>query len=270
MEAPVMKIIDAHTHFPGSESSFPGRRFGNESGLMLRRQFEEDGLAGAWIMTSDGLRKDPVRHNDILARALGKHRDFFTPFCTVGMHESLEDIISELERCAVKLKMRGLKLHPWLQAFSMTHTNVPAVLDKAGKLGMPVLFHDGTPPYSAPLQIAWAAEQVPKTTIILGHAGLDDLWEDAILACRRHDNIFLCLCSLSAGHIREIIRRCPVEKLLFGSDGGFMPGIAKHAIAKIRCTGASQKVLRRILYDNPLRLLPPARDAEQKNRKGTP
>lgn len=91
----------------------------------------------------------------------------------------------------------------------------------------------------APLQIAWAAEQVPRTTIILGHSGLDDLWEEAIIACQRHDNIYLCLQGFSAGYIREIIRRCPVEKLLFGPDGGFMPNIVQTAIVKLQCSGAS-------------------------------
>ncbi|MDD5679517.1 MAG: hypothetical protein PHW60_16230 [Kiritimatiellae bacterium] len=79
-------------------------------------------------------------------------------------------------------KSRGDNEHPWLQAFSMTYPNVVPVLSKAGELGMPVLFHDGTPPYSAPLQIAYAAEQGPQTTIILGHSGLDDLRDEATLA----------------------------------------------------------------------------------------
>ena len=246
-----MKIIDAHTHFPG-------HAFGctPKSGRQLRREFKKEGIDGAWIMTTDGLLNNPARHNDLLAEGVREHRDFFIPFCTVSPHDKLSDSLLELERCSHKLKMRGLKLHPWLQAFSLTHPNVVPILRKAGELEMPVLFHDGSPPYSAPLQIAYAAEQVPQTTIILGHAGLDDLWEEAVLACRRHNNIYLCLCSLSAGHIREIIRRCPDEKLLFGSDGGGMPNLVRHAIVKLQCGGASQKVLNKIYFENPRRLLP--------------
>ena len=246
-----MRIIDTHTHFPG-------QTFGctPTSGAQLRREFEQEGLAGAWIMTTDGLLKDPVRNNDLLANGVKNHRDFFVPFCTVSPHDNLDDSLREMERCARKLKMRGLKLHPWLQAFSLTHPNVVPILKKAGELGMPVLFHDGTPPYSAPLQIAHAAEQVPQTTVILGHSGLDDLWEEAVIACQRYLNVYLCLCALSAGYIREIIRRCPVEKLLFGSDGGFMPDLIRAAIAKLHCSGASRKVLSQIFFDNPRRLLP--------------
>lgn len=251
METPPMKIIDTHTHFPG-------HMFGGtpKTGDQLGREFKEEGIDGAWIMTTDGLLKNPVRHNDLLANGVKNHRDFFIPFCTVSPHENLDDTLRELERCARKLKMRGLKLHPWLQAFSMTHPNVIPILQKAGELGMPVLFHDGTPPYSAPLQIAFAAEQCPQTTMILGHAGLDDLWEEAMIAVQRRPNVYLCLCSLSAGYIREIIRRCPVEKLLFGSDGGFAPNITRAAIVKVRCAGVPDRVLRQIFLDNPRRLLP--------------
>jgi len=248
-----MKIIDVHTHFPGY--AFDCRP---KSGGQLRREFKKQGLAGAWIMTTDGLLKDPFCHNDLLARGVKNHREFFVPFCTVNPHDKLADSLKELERCAWKLKMRGLKLHPWLQSFSMTHPNVVPILQKAGALGMPVLFHDGSPPYSAPLQIAWAAEQVPQTTIILGHSGLDDLWEEAAAACRRHPNIYLCLQGLSAGYIREIIRTCPVEKLLFGSDGGISPDITRTAIVKLQCAGASPATLARIFFENPLRLLPMA------------
>jgi len=251
METPPMKIIDAHTHFPGYTFGCTPK-----SGQQLRREFEKEGIAGAWIMTTDGLLNNPARHNDLLAEGVRAQRDFFIPFCTVSPHDNLDDSLREMERCARELKMRGLKLHPWLQAFSMTHPNVVPILRKAGELEMPVLFHDGTPPYSAPLQIAYAAEQVPQTTIILGHSGLDDLWEEAVIACQRHPNIYLCLQGPSAGYIREIIRRCPIEKLLFGSDGGFMPDITRTAIVKLQCSGAAHRVLNRIFFENPRRLLP--------------
>ena len=222
----------------------------------LRRDFKAEGLTGAWLFTTDGLTSAPARNNDILSKAVANQRDFFAPFCTVNPLDGAATAIRELDRCKTKLGMRGLKLHPWLQAFSMMHPAVEPILAHAGALGFPVIFHDGTPPYSSSLQIAALAEKVPQTTIILGHAGLDDLYEDAILACRRHPNIYLCLCSISCGHIEQIVQRCPPERLLFGSDGGVMPHLIKLAIAKLRETDAPASALRKIFYDNPQRLLP--------------
>lgn len=246
-----MRVIDTHTHFPGTAFGLRPR-----SAADLREEFEAQGLSGAWIMTTDGLLGEPERHNDLLADGMRDHLDFFIPFCSVNPHDGADRAIRELERAAGPLGMRGLKLHPWLQAFSLTHPAVTPILSRAGELGLPVLFHDGTPPYSTPLQIAWAAEQAPHTTIILGHAGLDDLYHDAVLACLRHPNVCLCLCSLSAGFIRDIIRKAPTDRLLFGSDGGFAAHLGRAAIAKLIATGASEETLQRIFYENPRRLLP--------------
>ncbi len=246
-----MKVIDTHTHFPGMSFGAHPR-----SGDEIREEFESAGLAGAWIMTTDGLRGEPARHNDLLAEGIKDHLDFFVPFCTVWPNEETDAALAELDRCVRELGMRGLKLHPWLQAFSLTNPAVLPILKRAGELGLPVLFHDGTPPYCTPLQIAAAAEKVPETTIILGHAGINDLYQDAILACLRHQNIHLCLCSQKAGCIQEIIRQCPAERLLFGTDAGFGDNLIKPAIVGYLDLGVSDETLNKIFHENAKALLP--------------
>lgn len=244
------RAIDTHTHLPGRALGCSPRTAED-----LRAEYEAAGLAGAWMLTVDGLIDDPRPHNDVLLNAVSDQLDFFWPFCTVAPNQGTDACLAELHRCA-GLGARGLKLHGWLQAFSMTGPAIVPLLRRAGELGMPVLLHDGTPPYCSPLQIAYAAEQCPGTTIILGHAGLDDLYNDAILACRRHPNIYLCLCSLSAGAIAQVIAACPPERLLFGSDGGLVPGLAKLALNKFVDLDLAPAVQRQLFLDNALRLLP--------------
>jgi predicted TIM-barrel fold metal-dependent hydrolase len=242
-----MKIIDTHTHLPGWSFGSTPRDCGE-----LRREFDAEGITGAWLFTTDGLIREANRNNDILFQSVQDHRDFFIPFCTIDPHDGTEKALAELERCHHRLNMRGIKFHPWLQAFSMTHPAILPIMRQAGDFNMPVIFHDGTPPYSTPLQIAAVAEKVPHTTVILGHAGLDDFYQDAILACLRQSNIFLCLCGPQCGHLAEIIERCPADRLLFGSDGGFGSDLIAWRIAKLTQTGASPETLQRIFYDNPL------------------
>ena len=245
-----LNIIDTHTHLPGySFGSTP------RSADELRAEFSGDGVSQSWIMTTDGLIGEPEKSNDILAETMREDLDFFVPFCTVSPHSGAEQALAELVRCHTDLGMKGLKFHPWLQSFSLTHPAVQPVMGKAGELGMPVLFHDGTPPYSTPLQIAAAAGRTPDTNVILGHSGLDDLYRDAILACNRNDNIWLCLCSLSSGYIREVIRQCPADRLLFGSDGGFGAGLVRDAVEKIYAACGDDSILEAIFYHNPRRLL---------------
>jgi uncharacterized protein len=246
-----VKIIDTHTHLPGHTFGGTPRPIAD-----LRREFTAAGLDGAWLFTTDGLLCEPERNNDTLAEAVQHDRDFFVPFCTVSPHAGEQKAIRELERARDELGMRGVKFHPWLQAFSMMNPAMESIMRRAGELGLPVVFHDGTPPYSSPLQIAALAERVPETTVILGHAGLDDLYEDAILACRRQPNVYLCLCCPSSGYMAQVIRRCPVERLLFGSDGGFAPHFIDMAVAKLQATGVAEAILRKICYENPRKLLP--------------
>jgi predicted TIM-barrel fold metal-dependent hydrolase len=245
-----MKIIDTHTHLPGNLFGCHPRPTAG-----LRREFERAGLSQAWLFTVDGLIKDTNRNNDVLARAVAKDRDFFIPFCTVNPHDGEKAALKELDRCHSKLGMKGVKLHPWLQAFSMTHPAVLPIFRRAGELGMPVALHDGTPPYCDPLQIAAVAGKAPRTTVVLGHAGLDDLYADAILACLRQPNIHLCLCGPSCGHLEKIVRRCPAERLLFGSDGGLGGGIIEWRLDKVRQAIGDKRILEQVLFRNPARLI---------------
>jgi uncharacterized protein len=246
-----VRIVDAHTHLPGKLLGAAPRPAAD-----LRRELEAGGVTTAWIFTTDGLLRDPAHHNGVLAAETRGHRDFFLPFCTVSPHDGAEDAITEMRRAVAEDGMRGLKFHPWLQSFSLTNPAVVPILRAAGDLGLPVLFHDGSPPYSDPLQIAWAAEQAPGTTVVLGHAGLDDLTENAIRACVRNPNVHLCICCPSCGHIGEIARRAPVERLLFGSDGGFAAGVVEWSVAKLRAVVKDEDTLAGILYRNAERLLP--------------
>jgi uncharacterized protein len=248
-----MRIVDTHTHFPGTLLGAAPRPI-----EALRADFAEAGVVRAWIFTTDGLLRDPAAHNRLLADAVRGHRDFFVPFCTVNPHDGAEAAIRELERAVREDGMSGLKLHPWLQSFSLTQEAVVPILRRAGELGLPVMFHDGSPPYATPLAIGWAAEQAPGATVILGHAGLDDGTEDAIRACLRHPNVWLCLCCPSCGNLEEIARRAPPDRLLFGTDGGFADGVTDWYLAKLRAAVPSEGLRERILHENAERLLPGA------------
>jgi uncharacterized protein len=247
-----MNVIDTHTHLPGYAFGLKPRPIAE-----LRREFEEAGLTQAWIFTTDGLLREASRHNDVLAEAVARDRDFFVPFCTVDPHAGAEAALRELERAKSQLGMKGAKLHPWLQAFSMTHPAVVEIFTRAGELRMPVILHDGTPPYCDPLQIAAVAEMAPRTTVILGHAGLDDLYEDAISACRRQPNIYLCLCGPSPGPLAQIVRRCPTERLLFGSDGGFGGDCVAWRLEKIRTVTGDNRILEKVFFTNPREMIEP-------------
>ena len=91
------------------------------------------------------------------------------------------------------------------------------------ELQVPVLFHDGTPPTSDTLQIAYLADLYPEAKIILGHSGMLDSFRSAIEACNTHENVYLCISASPIADVNEICQNAKHDRLLFGSDYGAGP-----------------------------------------------
>lgn len=225
-------IVDCHTHMAGSAVSLIDT-FGVNAFLDM---LDRNGINKAWVFTLDGLFFDPVPNNDRVAAFCAAAPDRLIPFCTV--HPRRADAIMELRRCVTHLGARGLKLHPWIQAFSPTEPFMDPLGDELATLGIPVVFHDGTPPYSSPLQVAHFARRHPTVPVVLGHAGLHDLWKEAILAAERYPNIYLCPSGMPPHGLSQAIRRLPPQRFLFGSDAGFgEPYWQPYQLQKIRGLG---------------------------------
>jgi predicted TIM-barrel fold metal-dependent hydrolase len=167
---------------------------------------------------------------------------------------------AEVERCVREHGMRGVKLHPWLQGFSAHNPGLQDLCEAVAELGIPILFHDGTPPFSTPLQLATLARRHPRTTIVLGHGGLHDLWREAIAAVATTENVHLCMCGAPGYAMRAIVARCPLERLLFGTDAGLLrpEPVQRYARLRIRQLdelGLDAAEREAILEVNPRRLL---------------
>ena len=123
-------------------------------------------------------------------------------------------------------------------------------------LGVPVVFHDGTPPNSCPLQIANFATKHPRLKVILGHAGLHDLWKEAIYAAERYPNVYLIPSGMPPNGLRRALKRLPAERFLFGSDAGFGdPYWQPFQLEKIRSLNLSPEEEALILGRNAERIL---------------
>lgn len=244
-----MKILDAHTHMPGQ--GFSGVR-GLESDEFLALM-DTNGIDQAWVFTLDGLYFDPAPHNDRLLEFCAADPRRLIPFCTV--HPRYADPVGELRRCVLDLGMRGVKFHPWLQAFSPMDPAMDAIGDEIQRLGLPVVFHDGTPPYSSPLQCAHFAARHPGVPVILGHGGLHDLWKEAVMAAERHPNIYIVPSSMPMHGLRQALQRLGAGRFLFGTDAGFGdPYWHAFQLDKIRVLGLPADQAALILSGNAERI----------------
>ncbi len=245
-----MTVIDVHTHMPGVHvTGITGHQQQEFLDLM-----DSNGVDQAWVFTLDGLFFDPVPYNDLLLQFCSASPERLIPFCTI--HPRYPNAVEELRRCVLDLGMRGLKLHPWTQAFSPNDAMMDPIGEELSSLGIPVLFHDGTPPNSSPMQVAYFAMRHPKVPVILGHAGLHDLWKEAVYAAMRYPNIYLCPSGMPPYGITYALRHVPIERFMFGSDAGFgHPYWQKFQLEKARTQNLSAEDERLFLGGNAERLL---------------
>jgi len=247
-----MKIIDFHTHL--SDLWF-------DSPLISEQQYL-DGLDRmnidiACIFTLMGFYEPCGPHNDFLARRAMANPRRYIPFVTVDPKLGVP-AVRELERCLGNPIFRGVKFHPWCQAFapSMVKQTMIDILKVAAAHHAPVLFHDGTPPYSTSFQIAATARWVPEATIVLGHGGLSDYVVPAAQLTRDIPNLYTCVCCPKAGDLKHFVETAGPDKILWGSDFGITDWrLLAERLDDALFAGLDQVTLEKVLYHNSARLL---------------
>lgn len=245
-------IFDCHTHW--------GDCFQDRDGCDPHNwlaTLDRYGVSHAFVLPFAGLihGRKIIQNNDEVAAACKASNGRMIPFCTVNTWYR-DDAVDELTRCFEHLGFRGIKFHPWLQGAPVTSEIMDAVCEIAQQHDAPILFHDGTPPFSLPSQVAVLARRHPRVTMILGHCGLLEHWREAIATLNSSKNIWGCLCSPHPAAIRQIIQRCDNDRLLWGSDYGFTPfDLLDYRLNMMRRLELDEPVLHKILEANPKRMM---------------
>lgn len=244
-------IIDFHTHLLGGKQFNIGVRAGERAIEVMDRY----GLDKAVLFTVDGFWGDYREDNTYLAKQSAEFPDRLFPFATVNPRDG-QQAVDELRRCLGEWGMRGIKFHPWLQGFSPLESYMDDIARVAVEYRVPILFHDGTPPYTSPLQIAALAGRFPELQVVLGHAGLMDMWMEAVAAARRLNNIWLCFSGGTPFRIYErMLREVDVSRVMYGSDVFGDDTIIEMQLTKIRSLPVGEEALAAILGGNARRLL---------------
>lgn len=127
--------------------------------------------------------------NESMVRAARAHRDRFIPACSVNPWYG-QKAIEEFQR-ALSEGARMLVLHPMVQGFSANDELVFPLLDVAGAEQIPAYFHTGQPGNSTPWQIIDLADRYPDLSLIMGHCGATDFWNDVPDAAAAVPNVYL-------------------------------------------------------------------------------
>ncbi|NOZ58160.1 MAG: amidohydrolase [Euryarchaeota archaeon] len=262
-------IIDAHANFSsGEELSALEREAAREyfltTGIEVTRHGSiEDLLEG---MKSHGVSKavlaplvtstspgEAERLNNLVAKAARESRAII-PFASVN--PGCEGAAEELDRAVAELRLRGVKLSPNEQNFTLAQDEVWSLFETIEQLRIPVLLSPG---FTAVERDNFSPEEAnelivsfPRVTFIFAH----------LARCRRGEatpsvipepNVYL---ETSHAAPEEILRAMEIfgsDRVLFGSDFryNFYPG---YEVEKITSLPVAEGEKRKMLYENAARL----------------
>jgi predicted TIM-barrel fold metal-dependent hydrolase len=148
----------------------------------------------------------------------------------LSVHPEEGDPVAEIERCVSDLGLKGIKLGPNYQGFDPLGAAALLVYEAAQRLGLPIVFHQGTSPmrtapirYAHPLVMDEIAMAYPELRIVMAHIGHP--WHaDTIAIIRKHPHVYA---DVSANFYRpwqqyQGLRLATewnvLDKLVFGSD----------------------------------------------------
>jgi predicted TIM-barrel fold metal-dependent hydrolase len=202
--------------------------------------------------------------NETVADAVRDHPDAFTGIGSVDPHK--ESAVGEVAKIA-ELGLRGVKLHPSLQAFAPDDERYWPVFEACERHGLLALFHTGTSgigarqpggqgiriDYAHPLKLDPVAAAFPRLTVVAAHFGWP--WHMDLIAIALHKtNVYIDISGWSpkrmpAEVIRELRGRLS-DQFVWGSDFPFFA--PERCLAELDELGIASPAL---LRDNAARIL---------------
>lgn len=259
------KILDAHCHiYPdkiadkavkGVETFYnlPIELDGTVSGLL--NVGDKYGITNFLVNSVSTTPHQVKSINEFIAAQVAAHPDRLVGFGT--LHPDSETPEEDMEHL-LELGLKGVKLHPDFQKFSMeSEKSVRLCRMFAGKL--PLLVHTGDYrySYSNPDNLLKFFEQIPDITVIGAHFGGWSVLDEAAGKLAGIPNLFVD-CSSSFYYMDKakavkMIETFGVDKVLFGSDYPMWnPG---KEMEFVKSLGLSLEEERKILWGNGSRLL---------------
>jgi predicted TIM-barrel fold metal-dependent hydrolase len=206
--------------------------------------------------------------NETVAAACRDHPDVFTGFGSVDPHKG-DAAVAEVATIAA-LGLRGVKLHPSLQAFAPDDPAYAPLYAACERHGLLALFHTGTSgigarqpggqgirlDYARPIRLDAVAAAHPGLTVVAAHFGWP--WHLELIAMALHKtNVYIDVSGWSPRRIpAEVVgelRGRLTGQFVWGSDFPFLT--PERCLAEFEALGLPEDVLNQVLCANAARIL---------------
>jgi len=244
-------VIDAHVHVgPTFHSMFHEAKPKCDIDELLRRM-DENRIDMAVLIPAGLYGEEMQYYYQLIHKAIKLHPDRFVGFVRVNPHFR-DESLREIEIGITEYGMKGIKLHPQFDVFPANSSLVFPIMEKAYKLGVPVLFHSGDIPYALPGEIVDIAEKFPEVPVIMGHMGKTECYQAVLTAAMRSKNVFLET-SMCPVLIEFAAQQLGSKHILYGSN---WPATSiKAEITKIRYLNLNKADKQMILGGNIAHIL---------------
>jgi len=225
-------LIDFHTHaFPEKIAQKAIEKLSFASGGLtphtngtffdLKRLFRESNIDKAVVLNIATNAHQQKSVNDFAA-SINDNQNIFS-FGSV--FPDAPDVLDELERIK-DMGLRGVKLHPDYQGFSVDDEKMKPIYKKIGELGLITIFHAGQdygfpPPYGATPEKMEKALKWFSSPVVAAHFGGIGCEEQVLQRLCGKDIYFdtsFGYGTLPKYYAQEIINRHGADKILFGTD----------------------------------------------------
>ncbi len=225
------KAIDAHCHiYPEkiAEKAVAGTdRFydtvakcrGTVADLMCVE--EEAGVDHCIVQSVATTPRQVTGINEFIAATVAESEGRMTGLGT--LHPESDDIEGDVRRI-LALGLKGVKLHPDIQAFKIDDYRFLKIYELCEREGLPILMHTGDSryDYSNPNRLLPVMKIFTGLTVIGAHFGGWSLWESAVDELCELPNLYVD-CSSSFPYITKeaavrVMRKYGIHRVLFGTD----------------------------------------------------
>ncbi len=225
------EVIDAHCHiYPekiaarasAGTDKFYGTKAacsGTVEGILEQHR---KGRIDRFLVHSVATTPAQVRSiNNFIATEVQKHADVFFGFGT--LHPESQDIAGDFQHL-LENGLKGVKLHPDIQAFKLDDYRCLKIYELCEKAGVPVLLHTGDYryDYSNPNRLLPVLDIYENLTVIGAHLGGWSVWEEAFEKLSHKTNLYVdCSSTFPFWEVekaKELMMRWGFDRILFGSD----------------------------------------------------
>ncbi len=277
-----VRAIDFHVHLPTPEwldvsmrgyieaaEAYFRSKVARRSLDELARDYEAiDTVAVLLAWDAETATGRPRVPNELVAQAVADHPGRFVGFGSVDPLKG-ESAVDELEAIA-DAGLKGVKLHPSLQAFAPDDERFWPLYERCEELGLCALFHTGTSgigagqpggqgirlDYARPIRLDAVAASFPNLNVIAAHFGYP--WHVELLAIALHKtNVYIDISGWAPKYIPpEVVREMKgrlQDQFLFGSDYPFIK--PERCLEELAVLEIPEPALHKLLTGNGKRLL---------------